>query len=77
MSGRYRSLVAALLGVVTTLAILAGVVVAMPGQSMPTSARPTLVILPTPSPTPLPIVTASPTTPAGDVPATIAPFGDG
>jgi hypothetical protein len=79
MSRRYGFVFAALLGVATTLVLLAGVVVAMPGPTTATPVRPTPVVLPTTTPTPLPIITPTPTPgPAGDNPdATIAPFGDG
>jgi hypothetical protein len=77
MARRYSFIFSALLGVVTALVILVGVVVAMPGQSQALPARPTFVVLPTSTPTPLPIVTPTPTPgPAGDQPAgSIAPFG--
>jgi hypothetical protein len=79
MLRRYSFVIAALLGVLTTLVLLAGVVMAMPNEAAATPARPTPVIIPTPTPTPLPIMTPTPTPgPAGDNPdATIAPFGDG
>lgn len=59
--------------------LLVGAVVAMPPQQTALPAKPTFVVLPTPTATPLPIVTPSPTPgAAGDNPdATIAPFGDG
>jgi hypothetical protein len=78
MARRYSFIFAALLGVVTVLVILAGVVVAMPGQTPALPAPPTFVVLPTPTLTALPIVTPTPTPgPAGDQPAgSIAPFGD-
>jgi hypothetical protein len=79
MVRRFGFVFAALLGVLTTLVLLAGVVMAMPGPSVPTPQRPTPVILPTATPTPLPIMTPTPTPgPAGDNPdVTIPPFGDG
>ena len=79
MARRYSFIFSALLGVVTALVILVGVVVAMPGQAPVLPAKPTFVVLPTPTTTPLPIVTPTPTPgPAGDQPGvTIPPFGDG
>ena len=77
MARRYSFIFSALLGVITALVILVGVVVALPGQAPVLPARPTFVVLPTPTSTPLPIVTPTPTPgPAGDQPAgSIAPFG--
>jgi hypothetical protein len=79
MARRFSFVFAALLGVITAFALLAGVVAATPAQQTTLPEKPTFVVLPTPTATPLPIVTPTPTPgPAGDNPAaTIAPFGDG
>ena len=78
MARRYSFIFSAHLGAVTVLVILAGVVMAMPGQTPVLPVAPTFVVLPTPTPTPLSIVTPVPSPgSAGDQPAeTIAPFGD-
>jgi hypothetical protein len=79
MVRRYGFVLALFLGVITTFIVLAGVVMAMPPETVATPARPTPVVLPTATPTPLPIMTPTPTPgPAGDNPdATLPPFGDG
>jgi hypothetical protein len=71
MARRGSILLGALLGMACVAIVFCAVVVAWPAQALVTPAPPTYVVLPTPSPSALPLVTAAPssTTPQGDQPA--------
>jgi hypothetical protein len=78
MAQRYSLIFSSLAGMATALLLLFVVAVVAPPYNSALPARPTYVDLPTPTPTALPIITASPSPgDQGDVPASIAPFGDG
>jgi hypothetical protein len=78
MAQRYSLVFSSLAGVGAALLLLLVVAVVAPPYNSALPAKPTYVDLPTPSPTPLPIITPTPTPgPQGDLPASIAPFGDG
>jgi hypothetical protein len=78
MAQRYNLILSALAGAGAALLLLVVVAVAAPPYNSTLPQKPTFVDLPTPTPTPLPIITPTPTPgPQGDIPASIAPFGDG
>jgi hypothetical protein len=78
MAKRYSLAFSMLAGAAAALLLLVFVAVVFPNTGAALPAKPTYVVLPTATPTPLPIITPTPTPgPAGDQPASIAPFGDG
>jgi hypothetical protein len=78
MSNRMSLVLGAVSGVVAALVVAAAVVMAWPGVTPTVPGAPTAVILPTPSPTPLPVITAAPsaTISIAGPSTSIAPFGD-
>jgi hypothetical protein len=78
MAQRYSLLFSSLAGMAAALLLLFVVAIVAPPYNSALPNRPTYIDLPTPTPTALPIITPSPSPgSAGDVPASIAPFGDG